>query len=303
MVKTNTPFLSFGASGSVGESITAQKRGLATLVRAKPLPADPYSLPQAYQRWYYQDVAYRWKKQSEATKAEYRAAGVRFHLTGFQYWMKAQLPLYTDIAAWWTLDEKGGAVAYDRTPNANHGTIRGASPTEGLIDGAQGFDGLNDDIYIPSSPTLQLTGDTTWEFFIYRIAALYSYIIEKDAKHEFMFRLAAGADTSILMRHGNGTAWDDCHFNLANLILDEWIHYVFVRTQSPKVVKMYRQGVLVQTLGYAKTITASNFPIFIGEVDGTAWPLSAKLDNMIIFGRALDSTEAERHSGRRYPAQ
>lgn len=153
MAKVKNPLLSLGARGKLGD-ITYLRRRHTDI--AEKTPVLPYflTLPAQYQRWLYQDYAYLWRQQDEATRKAYAAGGLRFHLTGFQYWMKYHLTNLPDLAAWWTLDEKSGATAHDRSRNANHGTILGASPTGGLIDGALRFDGLNDLVQIPSSPSL-----------------------------------------------------------------------------------------------------------------------------------------------------
>lgn len=155
MSKTKTPFFSMGSQGSIGKVITSQKHGAKTLLRSKPIPPPSLTLPQQYQRWDYQDYAYFWTVQSEATKRQYASDGVRHHLTGFQYWMKHQLKDLPYLAGRWHLDEISGAVAHDTSKNSNHGTIFGASLTPGIIDYARYFDGIDDYINCGNDPTLR----------------------------------------------------------------------------------------------------------------------------------------------------
>ncbi len=77
MAKTNTPFLSLGSQGSVGDTLTSQKRGRDTILRRLPVPTDLYSLPQAYQRWLYQDYAYLWTLPYVKDSYAWMAQGTR----------------------------------------------------------------------------------------------------------------------------------------------------------------------------------------------------------------------------------
>ncbi|GAH62609.1 unnamed protein product, partial [marine sediment metagenome] len=143
--------------------ITSQKRQDRTLLRKKPVPAYRYTLLQAYQRWLYQDYAYLWTQQTSATQRTYHSLGGRHHMTGFAYWMKIMLKTMPDRLGWWTLDATAGAIAHDRTPNLNHGTIVGATQEDGLIDGGLGFDGINNVVNIPGSASLYVETPITIE--------------------------------------------------------------------------------------------------------------------------------------------
>jgi len=303
MAKTKTPFFSLGAHGSVGEAITAQKRGKETLVREKPLPTDPYSLPQAYQRWNYQNVAYLWTQQTIVIRQQFASAGVRFHLTGFQYWMKVNLPLFTDIRLVLRMDEKTGNLARDSSLYGNDFTIFGASPITGRINSAFDFDGLNDRLYLINPPTLRLTGDTTWEWFTHRTAYQIGTICQKFATQEWLFYLDAPANGQIRFQHGDGIGVETLDFNLASIPLNAWTHVALVRTESPKQVHLYRNGLLIQTKNYTKTIAESGWPVYIGALNGTSTFLKATLDQFAIHSRALDPAEILMHSERSYPSE
>lgn len=62
----------------------------------------------------------------------------------------AQLP---DPVSWWPLDEGTGTVAGD-VVDSNDGTITGAAWAPGMLGNSLDFDGNDDDIAIPSSPSL-----------------------------------------------------------------------------------------------------------------------------------------------------
>jgi hypothetical protein len=61
----------------------------------------------------------------------------------------------TDLGASWHLDEATGTVAADSSGNANNGTIEGAAHIGGRFGDALRFDGVDDKVLIPRSPTLE----------------------------------------------------------------------------------------------------------------------------------------------------
>ena len=303
MSKLKAPFLSLGARGSVGGVVTVQERHRTTFVRTKPIPTYRHTLPQAYQRWLYEDYAYLWRKQSVATRQEYASAGVRHHLTGFQYWMKYHLTNLPDIVAWYKLDEKTGAVAYDAGRNGYNGVIIGASPADGVIDGARSFDGLNDSINVAGIPPPGFTEFTVLDFV--SIPAFtgtnrsmiewgqyspsfgfYHWAHSVTNRHFFYAKNIAGVGVGRFTFFTpnafflGGGVWDGTTlFLIHNEIITPGI--AFAGIVSPDA-----------TLYLGRQITAVTPEWYDGLID-----------NVIIFNRALDATEVKRWAERRYPLQ
>ncbi|GAJ14702.1 unnamed protein product, partial [marine sediment metagenome] len=50
MAKLKKPLLSLGARGTIADTLTFQKRQGIDLVKRKPVPSQPRTLPQMYQR-------------------------------------------------------------------------------------------------------------------------------------------------------------------------------------------------------------------------------------------------------------
>ncbi|MFX0181445.1 MAG: DUF2341 domain-containing protein [Candidatus Hodarchaeota archaeon] len=59
------------------------------------------------------------------------------------------------------IDEDSGAPHYDSTMNANHGTQDGNDDSSGKIGNGQNFDGSNDKLNVPPTPSLNPTDDVT----------------------------------------------------------------------------------------------------------------------------------------------
>ncbi|KPK40434.1 MAG: hypothetical protein AMJ78_07220 [Omnitrophica WOR_2 bacterium SM23_29] len=64
------------------------------------------------------------------------------------------------------MDEGSGSIIYDQTTNDNDGTITGATWTEGIIDSALGFDGIDDYVEVADSPSLNPTDEITIELWV-----------------------------------------------------------------------------------------------------------------------------------------
>lgn len=302
MAKTKTPFLSLGSQGSVGESITTQKRHLSTLVRSKPLPTDPYTLPQAYQRWHYKDWAYLWTQQSSATRAEYRALGSREHLTAFQYWMKDKLATYPGLVAWWRLDHADPAIAFDWSVNKFHGTIFGASPTTGLIGPGRYLDGINDYLSMGSRPEWQnMTAKTLIVSFIRGpFDGTYDHL-----EYQAYWSVSRGS----MMR------FDDNHNHLSIRFLMDVGGWSGDFPYTPNIWNTYGYAWDGSNIYIAWNGTLWGPWALTGTLVGTDTPLlfssrwfpwsegyQGKIDNILLFNEAIDTEVLRRWTERGYPS-
>lgn len=303
MSKLKSPLLSLGAQGTIGNSLTFQKRGQETIAREKPIPKDPYSLAQAYHRWLYQDYAHLWTLQSEAIKQSYRTRGSRYHITGFNLWMREHLRDLPDIAALWHLDYISGGVTLDSSRNANTGTVIGASSTIALIDHGLYFDGLNDYIHVPVSPSLKFTGDFSVEFFCHPI--------DPGANA----RVIVGRNFTVWEVGLAGTAWANCiDPRIGGVALwtggdmaghwDKDLHIAVTWQDDINTAIKYINGQQVSLRVQATSIPISTNDLSIGRrlPPGAYWNKDW-LDHIQITTRVLSPYEILTHSERRYPVQ
>lgn len=301
MTKTKTPFLSFGAQGTIGDVLTAQRKGSETLLRQKPIPTDPRTLSQQYQRWLYQDDAYSWTQQSLATKREYAAAGVRYHLTGFQYWMKRQLPDISDFLAWWKLDEPSGAIARDSSNNDNPGTVFGALPIVGAIDGARWFDGVNDRIDFGVLPLWNIAAPVTLEILLIpdNVVGLHWFIGKANpAIGDGWCVRTTGTACQAQFRIGG--VWCQPAVGVPSLAIGK-TSMCHVTYDGAEII-CYLDGNPSTPVAASGAIATNARPLYIGCHSGALTGLfTGTLDNFIIYNRILDSAELLRHSLRRYP--
>jgi hypothetical protein len=69
--------------------------------------------------------------------------------------------------AHWKFDEGEGNIAYDSSGNGNNGTIYGAQWVQGKFASALSFDGVDDYVEVPNSPSLNPTNEITVEAWFY----------------------------------------------------------------------------------------------------------------------------------------
>lgn len=323
MAKTKTPFLSFGSRGTVGGVLTSQKRGRETIIRKTPVPRDPYSLNQAYQRWDYRDYAHLWTLESEADKQTYRSRASRYHITGFSLWMRERLNELTNLEGRWHLDENSGASAFDSSKNTNHGTIIGASPVSGVISGAYYFDGLNDLINCGNDPSLRppelsvesfiITPDPlTWQAHTWEKSYLSRYdtglnkrvwtlgLTNQHGAADWMDQL-----NIFLGDPADGTVEYGGYYNF-RLSGNTRYHVSFTFSGGTLIVYLNGQPVTLTT--FLGAVPASLYLTDVDLIQGCRLnngalisPLEHTQDEVRLYSAVLPQTLIERHSERRYP--
>lgn len=301
MVKLKQPIISLGASGTLADSLTFQRLRTQDIVRKKPIPTDRRTLEQVYQRWDYQDYAAMWSALSAAEKRSYQSQGVRYHLTGYAFWMRTMLRSLSDVAGRWRLDEQTGSLARDSSKNSNDGVISGASSVDGVIGHARSFDGIDDKITIVDTESLHLDDEITIECFITpQVMTGGSATRIICAKESWHWCLRIQRDLSNLA------------FNVRTLTLLPivWWNNALTAGRTYHVAGVYnRQNVIiyvdgVPVVGEAATdALKTNTDPFVWGV--ALWDATRQykgvIDNSVVYNRALSQTEIVTHSRRRYP--
>jgi len=301
MTKTKAPLLSLGASGTVADAITYSRRRKANIMQAKPKLPYFLTLPSQYQRWLYSDYIYQWHQLTPAQKQTYQSAGVRYHLTGFQYWMKYNLANLPDIAGYWKLDDNRGAITIDSSRNNYHGTIIGASPSIGRIDQALSFDGVNDYVDYGFIPTNTITSYTIFLWLkttLNQNSALFTNDrIGPLVRGSFFLGLALNS-----LYHSVFTTIGQFIHQPAQVYNDGNWHFVVFRYDGSIIETFYDNtnlgnvpatGTLIQPVANTLLGARDNIPVsdFYSDI----------IDHVLFYTRALTDTELTQHFSRRWP--
>ncbi|MBI4311288.1 MAG: hypothetical protein HY681_05835 [Chloroflexi bacterium] len=208
--------------------------------------------------------------------------------------VKAGGTVTSGLVGHWKLDEGSGATAGDSSGNGNGGQITGAiwgpgvSGMQTVYGSSLSFDGTDDYVTIPDSPTLRLTGPLTVAFWV-KWTGVGGTILIKES--------AGGSGDYWINNPGDGTIW--CSSNGGHGLADtgvsmtvgQWHHIAL--TLAPDDLKCYVDGVLKVTGTYTQGADGigTATPIYLGRSIGGAPFFPGSIDDVRIYNRVLDSNE------------
>jgi hypothetical protein len=206
------------------------------------------------------------------------------------------------MVGYWKLDETTGTTAYD-SMGLNTGTLVDgpAWDSSGKVGGALAFDGVNDYVNIPDSPSVSSTNAVSVVFWAYRTSGggASQYLVTKDAK---------GPPLDRSWQIGFGRDNGDFNFNVYDpsgveaaltvpggiALLDTWMHFACV-FDNLGTQKVYRDGVEIGSNSHAlASIKDSAIGVRLAAGYWTptyAYYLKGALDEVAIFDRALTAEE------------
>lgn len=206
-----------------------------------------------------------------------------------------------DLVGWWKLDETSGTTASDSSGNGNHGTlIRMSSSRDwvsGKVDGALDFDGRNDCVQVPDSPSFDIDDQITVAAWI-NPESTWSWrtIVSKFAHtrrhyrldlYWFLYNRKIGISLA-----GPCGRWDLWRPNVY-IPTDIWTHVVLTYDGSEMV--MYKNGVAMADRRERGALeladSSSDESFYIGK--NTEWGeyFKGKIDDVRIYRRALSADE------------
>lgn len=122
-------------------------------------------------------------------------------------------------------------IAADSSANENHGMIYGASFIDGVFGEGLYFDGVDDYVEVPDSPSLDITGAITIEAWIKRMAERRQTILAKwrigDAQRSYLLALTADNKVQFWLSP-DGTWANRKELTSSTAIGSEWTHIAAV---------------------------------------------------------------------------
>jgi hypothetical protein len=201
---------------------------------------------------------------------------------------------------------KKGLVAYysfsgnalDESGNNNNGKITGAlfvadkfgDPGKDLS-----FDGIDDFVEIPNSPTINITGSLSiscwicphtaemWESWVCKVNT-------NGSKAQYRFGFGDTAPASFGLTIFN-SGWYDYWINENVIHLKTWSHVLMIADQEKHVVNYYVNGKLAGTIKGIKNFAASEDPLFIGHQRDDYNFFDGLIDEVRIYNRVLNRRE------------
>ena len=197
---------------------------------------------------------------------------------------------YSNLVAWYKFNTSS---TEDSSSNNNDGTISGSpnyiSTAGPLNNGAYDFDGTDDYINIPNSPSISLTNEIT------ECAWVYSEnhqdrgtIATKNASYYFQINTDGGVETYTY--YGTNRSTSDYFDSTNNISENSWNHVAWTE-DTDGLRTIYINGKLDSTSQHEATIYDSSDPLRIGAQSSSNRQFNGKIRDVRIYNRALSSSE------------
>jgi hypothetical protein len=211
--------------------------------------------------------------------------------------------LSTGLVGHWTFDGKNMLQnVTDSSGQGNNGRLLNFTSTSsaqviGKIGQALNFDGTDDTIIVPDSPTTNLSTNITMSAWFYNRQWKEADIIEKGGAGGYMIWTAPSRANHIVCGKQNGNVGTDAVISQTDFSnrLNEWIHIACVDDGSTQ--KIYVNGAL--DISASRTTSYNNSsPLQIGNGDDGKF--NGLIDDVRIYNRAISASEVKQlyNSGR-----
>ncbi len=189
--------------------------------------------------------------------------------------------------------------ANDESGNNNNGVVNGATLTTdrfGNTGKAYSFDGLNTFIEVASNSSLQLTSNYTlngWfnaNVFFYSSNADRSILSKVESTGWYGgYEVIIGGNTKDIAYAGN-VGGNNFVVGSIGYAINTW--YMFTVTFDGSTIKLFMNGMLVNSKIVSGNLQTSNLPLLFGRRGGSIQgKFDGKLDDVRIYNRALTQEE------------
>ncbi|MGB9561886.1 MAG: LamG domain-containing protein, partial [bacterium] len=213
-----------------------------------------------------------------------------------------------DPVAHYRFEEGSGASVYDASGNGNTGTISGSAGFSGYTPSVYPsykslrFDGVDDNVTIPDSPSLTFTGGITVAVWVRLDSSCttdgtFCRIVNRDG--EFILRKAGDGTNGFAFLIYNGTSWANTVYSTHKPVADVWYHVA--ATYDGSSLRLYINGTLNNSVAKTGNIPDTTNAISLGSTTGGLDRLSGYLDEVRIYTRVLSAEEVATLAGTPVP--
>jgi len=192
-------------------------------------------------------------------------------------------------------EESGGNIAYDQSNYGNNGTIYGATRTLGKIRNGLYFDGVDDWIQVPNSPSLQPSKQITIEMWASIPPGIKTmpYLLHK------FDNVSPYPGYAIMLNEdgatGHAGVWVGGGFYVNGItdIRDGKFHHIAGGTDGSKTF-LYLDGKLEKAVSQTPNLVSTKY-LSIGPGDVLGQWFKGLIDEVRIYNRALSAKEIYTH--------
>jgi len=197
------------------------------------------------------------------------------------------------LVLWLKFNEGSGNIAYDSSFYNNHGTIYGATWTDGKFGKALSFDGVDDYVEVPNEDRLTYLTPITIAVWIYPTEFNIDNEIISSTYGAGGYELAIMNDgTKVKFQYHNGTQWRVSAFSYT-FSTNKW--YFIAVTYSANGGEMFINGESIGTFPYTGDIVnpPNTDSLFIGTCANPEYRewFNGTIDEVRIYNRALSENE------------
>jgi glucose/arabinose dehydrogenase len=192
-------------------------------------------------------------------------------------------------------DELSGTSVTDSSGTGNNGTILGAARTvAGRFNGALSFDGVNDWVTIPDSPSLDLTGELTLEAWVRPTVAAsgaWRTVLLKEQPGNLAYALYGNSDNARPSGYVFTGGSEQGLRGTAALAANTWTH--LATTYGGGQLRLYVNGTQVASRALTGQIPTSADALRIGG--NSVWPewFQGQIDEVRVYNRALSAAQVQ----------
>ncbi|MDD4922718.1 MAG: LruC domain-containing protein, partial [Bacteroidales bacterium] len=192
----------------------------------------------------------------------------------------------------WELNENGGTIATDKQGVSN-GTISNATWGGGIYGSCLNFNGTNSYVIIPSAEKLKPTDAMTMMAWVKTKENKSAKILEKGDWDGHGIGIDKWGGWQVSIRMEGNTTTHLLTWGGGLPILNEWYHLAL--TYDGSILKMYVNGQLKNSKAVTGKLNVNDRNICIGSNNGTQKFFNGSVDEVKIFGKALDQTQIQTH--------